>query len=88
VLVNVTNPGWYLINLVASKGKASLRKAGPPTGTPPVYPLMTQWDNSASANWYEWYPHVVNLAAGWHYFYWIPEGGVSFWVPEVSVTKL
>jgi hypothetical protein len=88
VRVNVTNPGWYLINVVATKGKASLRKYGPPTGTPPMYPLMTQWDNSASANWYEWYPHVVNLAAGWHYFYWIPDGGVWFWIPEVSVTKL
>jgi hypothetical protein len=86
--VNLTNPGWYLINVVATRGKASLRKYGTPTGTPPMIPIMTQWDNSATANVYEWYSHVVNLAAGYHYFAWIPDGGVYFWIPEVSVMKL
>jgi hypothetical protein len=85
--LNVTNPGWYLVNLVATRGKAGLRKYGTPSGTPAMYPLMTQWDNSASANYYESYPYVVNLAAGWHYFYWVPEAGY-FWVTEVSVMKL
>ena len=85
--VNLTNPGWYLINFVATKGKVSLRKYGTTTGTPPMYALLTQWDNSASANYYESYPHVVNLAAGWHYFYWVPDSGY-FWVTEVTVTKL
>jgi hypothetical protein len=83
----VTNPGWYLINFVATRGKASLRKAGPTSGTPPLYPLMIQWDHTASANFWESYPHVLNLAAGWHYFYWVPQSGY-FYAWEVSVTKL
>jgi hypothetical protein len=83
--VNVTNPGWYLINFVATKGKASLRKYDPASSPP--YPALTQWDNSTSPNYYESYPQVVNLAAGYHYFYWIPEAG-WFYVSEVSLMKL
>jgi hypothetical protein len=80
--VNVTNPGWYIINFVATRGKASLRKYDP------GYPTLAQWDNSTSANPYESYPAVLNLAAGYHWFYWLPEPGFYEWVSEVSVTKL
>ena len=83
--VNVTNPGWYIVNFLASKGRASLKRFDP-TSNPP-YVAVTQWDNSASANQYESYPVVVNLAAGYHYFYWIPEAGY-FWLSEVSLMKL
>jgi hypothetical protein len=80
--VNVTNPGWYIVNFVASRGKASLRRYE--SGG---YPVVTQWDNSASANYYESYPFVVNLAAGSHYFYLIPETPYM-WVSEISLMKL
>lgn len=83
--VSVTNPGWYIVNFVASKGKASLKRYDP-TVNPP-FPAVTQWDNSASANQYESYPFVVNLAAGYHYFYFIPEGYWTY-VSEVSLMKL
>jgi hypothetical protein len=82
--VNVATPGWYIVNFVASRGKASLKRWDSATYT---YPSVTQWDNSASPNTYESYPYVVNLAAGQQYFYWIPEVGY-FWVSEVSVMKL
>lgn len=84
-MANVTNPGWYIVNFVATKGKASLKKYDPASS--PQFPTLTQWDNSTSANQYESYPFVVNLAAGYHYFYWIPEAGY-FWLSEVSVMKL
>jgi hypothetical protein len=87
--VNVTNPGWYLINLFATRGKASLRKCCTTSGTPPMFALMIQWDHSASANYWESYPYLVNLAAGWHYFYWVPDQPGSWhYVAEVSVMKL
>jgi hypothetical protein len=82
--INVTNPGWYIVNFVASKGKASLKRYDPSVSPP--YPTVTQWDNSASANQYESYPVVVNLAAGYYSFYWIPETYV--WLSEVSLMKL
>jgi hypothetical protein len=82
--VNVTNPGWYILNFVASKGKASLRRWDSTAGG---YPVITQWDNSASANYYESYPFVVNLAAGYHTFYIIPETSYM-WVSEISLMKL
>jgi hypothetical protein len=82
--VNVATPGWYIVNFVATRGKASLKRYDSATST---YPSVTQWDNSASPNPYESYPYVVNLAAGSHYFYWIPEAGY-FWVSEVSLMKL
>jgi hypothetical protein len=85
--VTVTNPGWYLLNFVASKGKAGLRKYGPSSGTPPMYPLLTQWDNSASVNPYESYPYVLNLAAGYHYFYFAPDVYNWMYVTEVSLIK-
>ena len=86
VYLNVTSPGWYLINVVATKGNASLRKYGPGSGTPPLYPLLTRWENSSNSYVYVSYPHLVNLAAGGHYLYWIPDPG-WFHVSEVSVTK-
>jgi hypothetical protein len=86
--VQVVSTGWYLINFAAVRGKASLRKAGPTSGTPAMYPLLAQWDNSASASPWESYPHVVNLAAGYHYFYWVPDPHWYFYVSEVTVTKL
>jgi hypothetical protein len=86
--VKVDATGWYLINFAAARGKASILKAGQIYGT---YPLMVTWDHSASANEWEWYPHVVNLAAGWHFFYLVPDPNYPNWhfyVTEVSVTKL
>jgi hypothetical protein len=79
-IVNLTNPGWYLINFVAVRGRASLRKYDPASSPP--YLALTQWDNSPSPNYYESYPQVVNLAAGYHYFYWIPDGNTFFYVTE------
>jgi hypothetical protein len=86
--VQVESTGWYLINFAAVSGKASLRKAGPTSGTPAMYPLLAQWDHSASANVWEPYPYLVNLAAGYHYFYWVPDPGWRLYVSEVSVMKL
>ena len=85
--VSVASEGWYLVNFVATRGRASLRKYGPSSGSPPMFPLMTQWDNSASTTYYVSYPYVLHLAAGYHYFYWIPDSG-WFYVTEVSVTKI
>jgi hypothetical protein len=85
--VFVESTGWYLINFMASQGKAGLRKEGPTSGTPAMYPLLTQWDNSASARW-DAYAYLVNLAAGYHYFYWVPDPHWYIFVSEVSVTKL
>jgi hypothetical protein len=84
--INVTNPGWYIVNFLASKGKASLKRYDPSVSPP--YPTVTQWDNSASANYYESYPFVVNLAAGYYSFYWIPEVGYYLYLSEVSLMKL
>ncbi|MGZ8398950.1 MAG: hypothetical protein ACXWWN_07930 [Gemmatimonadales bacterium] len=84
--VNVTNPGWYILNFVATKGKASLKRYV--AGSTPPFATVTQWDNSASTTQYESYPFVVNLAAGYHTFYWIPEAGYYFWLSEVTLMKL
>jgi hypothetical protein len=86
--VQVVSTGWYLINFAAVNGKASLRKAGETSGRPAMYPLLAQWDNTASASPWESYPHVLNLAAGYHYFYWVPDPNWYFYVTEVTVTKL
>ena len=79
--VNVTNPGWYILNFVASRGKASLRKWDGSS-----FPIQTQWDYTTSPNPYESYPAFFNLAAGSHYFCWVPDPGY-FYVSEVSLTK-
>jgi hypothetical protein len=86
--VNVTTAGWYLVNFVATRAKATLRKyGGAMSGTPPMYPQLTQWDNTASANYYESYPYILNLAAGYHYFYFVPDENQWMYVSEVSVIK-
>jgi hypothetical protein len=85
--VNVTTAGWYLLNVVASRAKATLRKSGAVSGSPAMYQQLTQWDNSAGANYYESYPYVLNLAAGSHYFYFVPEEYQYMYVSEVSVIK-
>jgi hypothetical protein len=81
IFLQVTNPGWYLINVVGTRTKASFRRWA--SGS---YVSLTQWDNTASPNSYESYPHVANLAAGWHYLYWVPEG-LNIYVSEVTLLK-
>lgn len=85
--IYLANPGYYLINFVAVKDKASLRKWDPVSRT---YLDVAQWDNAESPNWYESYPYVAKLAAGYHYFYWLPEPSTvsNIYVTEVSVSKL
>jgi hypothetical protein len=82
--VYLTSPGWYLINFVASGAKASLRKWDSRSRTSTI---VTQWDNSANPYTYQIYPYLVELAAGYHYFYWVPESGYNF-ATEVTVAKL
>ena len=83
--VNVTTAGYHLINVVATGVAAELRKS---TTTSP-YPILSggQWDNSSTTGYIS-YPIVLNLAAGMHYFYWLPNTPRNVYVLEASVTKL
>jgi hypothetical protein len=81
--LTVSNPGWYIINIVATRAKASLRRWNSATNT---YVAVTQWDYGAFAFYAESYPYLVNLAAGNHYFYWVPEVEYAL-VLEASVMK-
>jgi hypothetical protein len=81
----LANPGWYLINFVAVRTKAKLRRYDAPSRT---YVDVIQWDNTAGSSFYEPYAFLAKLEAGYHYFYWMPTVPENVYVIEVSVTKL
>jgi hypothetical protein len=84
--IYLINPGYYLINFVAMQVTATLRRYDPVTRT---YSDVAKWDNSQGCV-YDSYPYVARLAAGYHYFYWLPEAPTvcDIYLTEVSVTKL
>jgi hypothetical protein len=82
VSLKVDVAGWYVINVRANPTRAELRHYV--SGT---YNLLQTFALPAEvASNHNSYPVLVELAAGWHYFYWAPLD--ACWVAEVVVIKL
>jgi hypothetical protein len=83
--VSVTTSGYYIVNFVAMQVNATLRKYDPMSRT---YSDVAKWDDGQGCV-YQSYPYFAKLAAGMHYFYWLPEPNAlcNVYLTEVSVTK-
>jgi len=83
--VSLATSGYYIINFVAMQVTATLRKYDPGSRT---YADVAKWENGEGCV-YESYPYFAKLAAGMHYFYWVPDRNnlCDVYLTEVTVTK-
>lgn len=83
--VNISSPGWYMINFETYNGaKATLKHWNGSTYAP-----IQTWDERSSTGYTD-HPALVNLSAGWHYFYWVVEPGTpsNRYIYRISIEKI
>jgi hypothetical protein len=86
VKINAPSSGWYLFNFETYNGaKATLKHSVSGSG----YVTVQTWDERSHTGWTD-HPALINLSAGYHYFYWTVEPGSSFYVYlyRVSIEKM
>ena len=75
---NVSSDGWYIVNFEASvTSGTSVNMKHFEGGT---YPTVESWTGSGISS----YPALLELSAGWHYFYWINSSSTAY-IYEVDV---
>ena len=68
---NAPSDGWYIVNIEAGGVQASLKhyEAG-------TYPVVATWNNSGKTGTLS-YPVLLEITAGYHYFYWVSSASVN-----------
>ncbi len=86
LVLRIPSTGWYMINFETYRrgAKATLKHW---TGVSTEQ--IQTWDERSSTGYID-HPALVNLSAGWHYFYWIVEPGTgsNMYLYRVSIEKI